>query len=101
MTGGVATHNCLAMPDGLILEVWVRPGADGRRPNRIAAILAEQYVPLFLATWIGSPAMATPAAFSFLLFSPCEWFLLLNSHLQNMLSGIPMLWGITVALKQS
>ena len=25
MTGGVATHNCLAMPDGLILEVWVRP----------------------------------------------------------------------------
>lgn len=78
-----------------------RPVAGGRRPIRIAAILVERYALLLLATWIGSPAMATPAAFSVLLFSPCEWFLLLISHLQNMLSGIPMLYGRTVALKQS
>jgi hypothetical protein len=38
--------------------------------------------------------------FCSVIFS-CEWFLLLNSHLQNMLSGIPMLCGRTVALKQS
>ena len=78
-----------------------RTGAAGRRPIQIAAIRAGRYAPLLLATWIGSPAMATPAAFSVLLFPPCEWFLLLNSHLQNMLSGIPMLCGRTVALKQS
>ena len=40
-----------------------RPYAAGRRPIRIAAILAERYAPFLLATWIGSPAMATPAAF--------------------------------------
>ena len=95
MIGGGVRFMLLGYNDGC------RPGADGRRPNRIAAILAEQYAPLLLATWIGSPAMATPAAFSVLLLPPCEWSLLLNSHLQNMLSGILMLCGRTVALKQS
>ena len=31
----------------------------------------------------------------------CAWFLHLNSNLQDMLSGIPMLCGRTVARKQS
>ena len=50
---------------------------------------------------IGSPHYSDSCCFSCLVILPCAWFLLLNSNLQNMLFGISILCGRTVALKQS
>ena len=81
------------------LKGRVRPEATSRHPIQKADIRGHMLYS-FVPHESDRP-YAHGGSFFFPVIFPCARLLLLNSNLQNMLSGIPMLCGRTVALKQS
>lgn len=68
---------------------------------RIAAIRARRHAVGLCARWVGSAQQVVGRCFFCLVMLSFELFLILNSGLQDKLSGIPVLRGKVVARKQS
>jgi len=83
------------------VEVWVLRG-DGVCPGvRIAVIRPRRHAVGLCARWVGSAQQIIGCCFFCFVIQSFELFLILNSSLQDKLSGIPVLRGRCVALKQS
>lgn len=71
------------------------------RGVRIAAIRARRHVVGIFARWVGSAQEVIGCSFFCFVMLSFELFLILNSSLQEKLSGIRVFRGKVVARKQS
>ena len=85
----------------MMLRGYYRPEAATGHTIRIAVIRAQRYATDLHAKSVVSTRRAVGCCFSCLVILCFAQSSLLNSDLQNTLSGIPMLRGTTVARKQS
>ena len=79
----------------MMLRGYYRPRAVTDHPIRIAAIRAGRYAICLRARWGASTRWAVGCCYSCLVILCCAQFMLLNSNLQNVLSGILILCGRT------
>ena len=78
----------------------IRPQAACPSGIQIAVIQPKRYAICLLA-WTELPHYGVGSRFTCCVIAQRAQFTFLNSYLQTMLSGIPMLCGNTVTLKQS
>lgn len=79
----------------------IRPRAVTGHPMRIAVVRLRRYALRLCARCVERAHQAVGCCYSCLVIATCTWSLHVNSNLLNMLSGIPMLCGRTVARKQN